>query len=413
MPTFLYRAVDLDSQGLVDGSIDAVDSKEARSALRTRGILPLTLGEVPTETQAESRWLQSLIDILTFRPVKPNDLVLFTQQLATLIESGIPLVEVMGLLEGQTSHPTLKSAISQIRQDMLAGVMFSEALGKHPRVFSPLFRNMANAGEISGSLDILLGRLSEMLDKNLEIERKVKSALTYPVVVLVVLFSVVTLLMIVVVPTFEQMYGKAGQGLPLPTKILLWMSHTLRFSGGWVAAILLGTGYSMRWFSQTNVGKPIFARITLGIPLIGPLVLEQEANTFSRALGTVYGAGVPILSAIENCRKVMRNWVMADLVEKAEQGVRQGSSLAAGLQDSRYFPKILAQMIFIGESSGKLEELMAKAVSFSDKDVDYKIKQMTTMMEPMLTVLIGLIVMFIALALYLPMFDLPRLMMKG
>lgn len=413
MPTFLYRAVDLEAQGLVDGTVDAIDFKEARSALRTRGILPLSLGEVAPEAKAESRWLQSLMDILTFRPVKPNDLVLFTQQLSTLLEAGIPLVEVMGLLEGQTNHPTLKSAILEIRKDMLAGLMFSEALAKHPRVFSPLFRHMAHAGEISGSIDVLLARLSEMLEKNLEIERKVKAALTYPVVVLVVLFSVVTLLMIVVVPTFEAMYGKAGQGLPLPTRILLGMSHTLRFSGGWVAIAVIGGGYGLRWFSQTAVGRPIFARILLAIPLIGPLVLEQEANTFSRALGTVYGAGVPILAAIENCRMIMRNWAMADLLEKAELGVRQGSPLAAGLQDSRYFPKILAQMIFIGESSGKLEELMSKAVAFSDKDIEYKIKQMTTMMEPILTVLIGAIVMFIALALYLPMFDLPKLLMKG
>lgn len=405
MPAFQYRAVDLESQQALEGTLDATDERSARATLRMRGMLPL-LVESRLEEAGPSPVLNALVEALTFRPVKPSDLVIFLQQLATLIDAGLPIVEIMVLLEEQTNQPTLRSAIVGIRKDILGGEMLSEAMGKHPRIFPGMLINLTAAGELSGSLPVMLNRLAEMLDKNLEIERKVKAALTYPALVCVTVFGVVLLMMLFVVPTFQGLYSKAGADLPLPTQVLLWLSDTLRASFGWLS---LGAVFSMvayRWYRQTPQGRPVVDRFWLKVPIIGPVLLAQGANSFTRAFGTVYGAGVPIVQALETCRKVVTNEAIGEVLDEAAEAVRTGSTLGSRLANTPYFPRLLAQMIAVGESSGKLEQMSGRAVAFSDKEIDYKIKQMTNMLEPLVTIVIGLVVMGIALSMYLPLFDL-------
>ncbi|MBO9539993.1 type II secretion system F family protein [bacterium] len=409
MPTYLYRAVDLESQKQVEGSIEAQDDREARGALRSRGILPLHMAPLEGEAPAPA-WLTRVVEIATYRPVKGGELSIFIQQLAALIDAGLPIVEVMVILEDQVSNPTLRAAIAEIRKDLLGGTMLSEALARHPRVFSPLFVNLAQAGEVSGALSIMLSRLAETTEKNLEIERKVRSALTYPAILAVTLCLVVGVMMAFVVPTFETMYQKAHNQLPIPTQILLGISHGLREHGGMVLLFVVFVGMAYTWFSRTEVGRLLVDRLWLRLPVIGQLMVEQSANTFTRAFATVYGAGIPIIGALDNCRRIVRNQAIHDVLAQAEEGVKAGNSLSSGLIGTPYFPRVLAQMIAVGESSGRIEELAAKGVSFSDREIDFKIKQLTAMMEPAMTIVMGLIVGFIALALYLPMFDLPSLL---
>ncbi|MNX89091.1 putative type II secretion system protein F [compost metagenome] len=409
MPTYLYRAVDLESQKQVEGSIEAQDDREARGALRSRGILPLHMAPLESESPGPG-WLMRIVEVATFRPVKAGELSIFIQQLAALIDAGLPIVEVMVILEDQVSNPTLRAAIAEIRKDLLGGTMLSEALARHPRVFSPLFVSLAQAGEVSGALSVMLARLAETTEKNLEIERKVRAALTYPAILAVTLCMVVGVMMAFVVPTFERLYQKAHNQLPLPTQVLLGISHGLRDHGGLFLLLVAFVGVAFSWFRRTEVGRLVLDRLWLRLPVIGKLVVEQSANTFTRAFATVYGAGIPIVGALENCRRIVRNRAIHDVLAQAEEGVKAGNNLASGLIGTPYFPRVLAQMIAVGESSGRIEELATKGVSFSDKEIDFKIKQLTAMMEPAMTVVMGLIVGFIALALYLPMFDLPSLL---
>ncbi len=412
MPSFIYRAVDLDSQRQVDGLIEAIDDRAARTQLRARGLLPLTIAPVTTEAEINPR-LQALIEALTFYPVKIKDLSIFTQQLAALVEASIPLIDAMHLLEEQASNPSIRAALGEIRKDLFGGMSLSEALARHRRIFNPLFINLVQAGEMSGSLDTMLLRLADMIEASAELERKVKAALTYPALLAVTLTAVIMVIMVYVVPGFQSIYDKTGSALPLPTQVLLGISNFVRSGivGILVGALGLFGGYHA--YRRSEAGQPVIDTLWLRAPLFGRLILEQQANTFARAFGTVYGAGVPIVTALESCRKLVTNWAVGRQIEIALDGVRLGRTLTAGLANSERFPKILAQMMAVGESSGRLEEMCMKAVSFSDKELNHRIQQMTLMLEPLLTIVMGLIVAGIALALYLPMFDLPSLLIKG
>jgi type IV pilus assembly protein PilC len=412
MPSYLYRAVDLDSRRQVDGLIEADDERAARTQLRARGVLPLAVSPIATDSDTDPR-LQALIETLTFHPVKIKDLAIFTQQLAALVEAGIPLIDAMHLLEEQVSNPSIRKALAVIRKDLFGGISLSEALTRHPRIFNPLFINLVQAGELSGSLDTMLVRLASMIEASAELERKVKGALTYPGLLAATLSVVIMVIMIYVVPGFQGIYAKTGSALPLPTQVLLGISDVIRstYVGLLVGAAGLYAAYQV--YRRSEAGRPVVDSLWLRVPLFGRLILEQQANTFARAFGTVYGAGVPIVPALESCRKLITNWAIGHQIDLALDGVRLGRPLTAGLSNSERFPKILAQMMAIGESSGRLEEMCQKAVAFSDKELNHRIQQMTAMLEPLLTIVMGLIVAGIALALYLPMFDLPSLLIKG
>jgi type II secretory pathway component PulF len=413
MPVYLYRAVDLERRQAVEGTIEAEDDREARAALRARGVMPLAVEGQAVEAEAQADPLRDALQALTFRPVPPLELAVFARQLASMLDAGMPLVQGIELLEGQTSSPTLREALAAVRHDLLGGHMLSDAVARHPKVFPPMMIQLTRVGELSGELGLMYGRFGDMLENELEIRRKVRGALTYPALVLVVLGGVVAVLLGFVVPTFAGLFAKASADLPLATKGLIALSAAIRV--GWpffVLAALVG-GLAYRWWRRTPQGRPIVDRLWLRLPVIGPLLRDQAANTFARAFGTMYGAGVPVVPALASCRELIENAVMADLVAKAEAEVAAGNPLAEQLQGSPYFPPILAHMLAIGEATGRLEDMTARAVGFSDREIDHKVRQMTTLLEPLLTLLIGAIVMFVALALYLPLFDLPKIMSRG
>lgn len=410
MPTFRFRAVDLASHQEIEGALEAPDEGEARQSVRARGALPLAIASVGLDPEGSP--LARLLARLTKRSLGREELVLFVRQLAALLEAGMPIVESLRLLERQATGATLRAAIGAIREDLLAGQLISEALANRGDVFPPLMLHLARAGEVSGELELMLGRLADMLEQELEIERKVRDALIYPAVVMVALAAVVLVLLVVVVPAIGEVFGRVGAALPLPTRVLLALGHGLRDGAVWVAMAVVTVAFGYRWFRQTPIGRPIVDRAWLHLPIFGPLILEQQANTFTRAFGTVYGAGVPVVKALEACRDLVTNRAIADVLSQAQRGVEAGRPLAETLEASPYFPPVLAQMIAIGEASGRLEELTAKAVAFSDRELDHRVKRLTTLIEPAMTVVLGLTVGFIALALYLPLFDLPRMLMK-
>lgn len=322
----------------------------------------------------------------------------------------MPIVEALTLLEEQTASATLREALVGVRRDLLGGHMLSEAVARRPKVFPPLMIHLTHVGELSGELSVMYTRLAEMIEKDVELGRKVRGAMAYPTLVLLVLGGVVGVLLGFVVPTFAGLFAKTQAALPWSTQLLIGMSAVLRAAGGWLVLLGLAAYAGYRWYRGTPAGRLVVDRLWLAVPIVGPLLRDQAANTFARAFGTVYGAGVPIVPALAACRELIANAAMADLVARAEAEVTAGHPLAAQLQGSPLFPRVLAHMIAIGEASGRLEELTARAVLFSDREIEHKIRQMTALLEPVLTLVIGLVVMFVALALYLPLFDLPKVM---
>lgn len=411
MPTFRFRAVDLVSRREFEGALEAADADRARQTVRDRGALPLLVENAARDPERDP--LAAFLARLTRRSISREALVVFVRQLAALLEAGMPIVESLRLLERQAGSSTLAETIAAVRDDVLAGQMLSEALANRGDTFPPLMLRLAHAGEISGELDLMFRRVADMLEQELETRRKVRDALTYPAVVSVVLGVVILILLTVVVPALGTVFGKAGAMLPLPTRALLALGMLVHDRGPLLASLLVVSVVGYRWFRRTPYGRPIVDRAWLRVPAIGPLLIESQANTFARAFGTVYGAGVPIVQALASCRDLVTNSAIADLLARAQRDVEAGRPLADSLTTSPYFPPVLGHMIAIGEASGRLEELTAKAVTFSDREIDHRIKRMTTLIEPVMTIILGLTVGFVALALYLPLFDMPKMMIRS
>lgn len=413
MPVFLYKAVDIERKQAIEGTLEAADDREARAALRARGIMPLTMTTAQPAAEAEAAPLRRLLAALTHRPVPPIEIAVFARQLGAMLEAGMPVVQAIEMLEPQTASATLRDALVEVRHDLLGGHMLGDALARRPRVFPPLMIHLTRVGELSGNLADMYQRLADMVEKDVDLSRKIKAALSYPALVLLVLGGVLLVLLGFVVPTFSTLFARGHAVLPLPTQLLMGMSAIGQAAGAQLLALLALAVVGYRWWRRTPAGKPIADRLWLHVPIFGPLLRDQAANTFARAFGTVYGAGVPVVPALAACRELIDNAVVADLIVRAEAEVAAGHALADQLQGSPYFPPILAHMIAIGEASGRLEDLTARAVSFSDREIEHKIRQLTSLLEPVLTLVIGGVVLFVALALYLPLFDLPKLMTKG
>lgn len=412
MPTFLYRAFDVTTRNALEGAVDAESIKLARALLRSRGFIPVFLHPFEEAQLAKSPWYQRFVQVMTYRPVKPQELLQFTQQLSSLLAAAIPLIEALTILNDQISNPTLRATVEQVRKDLLSGQGFSESLGKHPRVFSPLYVNLALAGEVSGRLDVMMERLSGILESSLETHQKIVGAMTYPVLVLIALLGIVVLLLTFVVPIFVQLYrGKAS--LPLPTLILIAVSNDLRAHFLLYALSLVFAGVAFSFFRKTPFGKPIVDRAILAVPLFGEILKAQMVNRFVRAFATVFGAGVTITNSLAACRQLVPNAVIDAVLEKAAENIQNGRTFSEPLVESKDFPRVVAQMIAVGEASGNLETMMDNAAKFSAREIDYKIKNLTTAIEPIMTIVIGIVVLGIALALYLPLFDLSKIMMKG
>lgn len=412
MPTYLYRAYELTTRGASEGAVEADDARSARTMLRARGFIPLSLDPVEERAIERHHWYQNLIAALTYRKVKIAELLQFTQQLSSLLKAGLPLIESLAILDEQVSNPTLQEALEAVRKDLLSGVGFSDALAKHPKVFNALYTSLVQAGEISGTLDTMMDRLAQILEANLELQRKIVSALTYPALVLTTLLGIVTLMLVFVVPIFAKLYEGKAQ-LPLPTLALMALSNNMRTHGllyfVFLALIVIG----IRLWYRTPSGKYLLDHAVLKFPVLGTLVRDQMVNRFVKAFGTVFGAGVTIPNALASCRQLIPNVVLDEVLDHAAESIRNGQSLSKPLLESPEFPRIIAQMIAVGEASGNLEAMMENAAEFSRREIEHRIRRLTTMMEPILTVVIGVVVLIIALALYLPLFDLSKVMMKG
>jgi type IV pilus assembly protein PilC len=402
MPVFNYKARDAAGK-LLSGKLDAPNHSIVADKLRQMGYFVVSI--------KEERVQQSALDADIFEKfarVGSRDLVIFNNQLATMIGSGLTLVTSLNVLSQQVENKKLQEIIIKVRDDVESGISFSAALEKHPKVFSTLFVNMINAGETGGALEEILRRLALFAEQSEEISMNVKTALTYPVLIVLVTVGVVLFLVMGVFPKFEVLFKSMDVALPLPTQILLTISHWLREKWFFILAALVSLIVFFFRYGKTPAGKYNIDLLILRIPVFGTIIKKAAISRFSRTLGTLINSGVPILQSLRIVETTVGNTAIAKIVNIVADNVNRGESMASPLRDNKIFPPMVGHMVSIGEESGTLDTILNKIADFYDSEVDSTVKRLSSIIEPVLLVFIGGIVGMIALSLFLPMFDLVK-----
>jgi type IV pilus assembly protein PilC len=384
-------------QGTIQkGEISANNKEEVIALLRRQNIMPVTVSAKPRE-----------IKISFGAPkVTDKDIVIFTRQLATMIDAGLPLVQCLEILGSQTENKTLSKTIIQVRTDVESGATFADALKKHPKVFDNLYVNMVAAGEAGGILDTILARLAAYMEKFAKIKRQIKSAMIYPSVILFVAVAVVALLLVVVVPMLAAMFKEAGQALPLPTRIVITASDFLKGWGGVISLVaIVGFIVGVIQWRKTENGLRTTDRIAMNLPAAGMLITKVSVAKFTRTLGTLLTSGVPILEGLIIVARTAGNKIVEEAILTTRQSVSEGKTLAEPLTKAKVFPPMVTQMIAVGEATGALDNMLNKIADFYDDEVDSAVAALTSLLEPMLMIFLGTTVGFVIVAMYMPIFQ--------
>jgi len=402
MPTFNYKARDATGKPIT-GTLDAPHRGIVADKLRAMSYFVISIEEEKKQ--------QTVLDVDIFEKmakVRSRDLVIFNNQLATMIGSGLTLVTSLSVLTQQIENKKLQEVIIKVRDDVEAGASFSTALAKHPQVFSGLFVNMINAGETGGALDEILRRLAIFAEQSDEIRSNVKTAMTYPVLIITVALGVVLFLVMGVFPKFEMLFKSMNVELPLPTQMLLNISHWLRAQWPFILGGFIGFLILFFRYRKTAVGKYNLDLLVLKIPILGPIVKKAAISRFSRTLGTLISSGVPILQSLRIVETTVGNAAIAKIVANVASNVNRGESMANPLRDNKILPPMVGHMVSVGEESGTLDTILNKIADFYDSEVASMVKRLSAIIEPILLVFIGGVVGLIALSLFLPMFDLVK-----
>ena len=402
MAVYAYKGIDARGKA-VKGIRDADSAKAARAVLRRDGILATDILEQSDATRKASRD----IDFgRLFRRVSPMDVAVATRQLSVLLRSGVPLVEALNALIEQLDQPELKTAFTDTRNQVNEGSTLADALKAHPKIFLTLYVNMVAAGEASGTLEEVLGRLAEFLDDQTRLQSKVRGALAYPVVMAVVVVLILFLMMSVVVPKVTAIFENFNQTLPWYTSLLIWVSDI--FSNyWWLLAALMGGGiYGFRRWKATEEGRKKWDLFLLEVPLFGPLLIMVAVSRFARTLATLLASGVPVLTAMDITRNVLGNTELMRVVEDARASVREGEGIAKPLRQAGRFPPMVTHMIAVGERTGQLEEMLIHVADAYDQQVEVRVGAVTSILEPLLIVVMGAVVGGIAFAILMPLLQL-------
>lgn len=398
MPTFVYTGKTGTGEA-AKGEIQAQNLAQATAALKRQQILPATINE-------KKGFALNDIKIPGIgAKVKTKDLVVFSRQFATMIDAGLPLVQCLEILASQQENPEFKKVLLDVKGAVEGGSTFADALRKHPKVFDELYVNLIAAGEVGGILDTILNRLSGFLEKSEKLKGKVKGALTYPTVVIIIALLVVTGLLIWVVPIFEDMFKDFGQALPAPTQIVVNMSKFLQSSWYVIIIVIVGVGIALNRTYKTHRGKRVMDGIFLRVPVFGDLIRKTAVARFTRTLGTMLSSGVPILEGLEIVAKTAGNVVIEESIMKARVSLSQGKTLAEPLIETKVFPGMVTQMIAVGESTGALDAMLTKIADFYEDEVDAAVDALTSLIEPLLMAFLGIVVGGLVIALYLPIFQ--------
>ena len=396
MPVYIWKA--RTRQGTIKkGELEAQSDQAVMGQLRAQMLMPVSVKKKPKEISEYLPFLKPRIRI--------KDLVVFTRQFATMIDAGLPLVQCLEILGDQNENATFKEVIRSVKTDVEQGSSFADALRKHPKPFDDLYVNLVHAGEVGGILDTILNRLAVYLEKAEALRRKVKGAMVYPSVVLVVAVAVVVLMLVKVIPTFEQMFLDFGGQLPGPTQAVINLSHWMQ-EWLWLMGLMLAAGAVA--FVQARKRSPKFRRATdaalLKAPILGPVLRKVAVARFSRTLGTMIASGVPILDALDIVARTAGNMVIEEALRDVKAAISEGKTIAEPLSESDVFPGMVVQMIAVGEETGAMETMLSKIADFYDEEVDAAVEALTAMLEPAMMVVLGGTVGGLLIAMYLPIF---------
>ncbi|MFT5686807.1 MAG: type IV pilus assembly protein PilC [Myxococcota bacterium] len=398
MPKFAYEGRTAGGE-VKKGKIDASDQNAARAQLRKMNINPTKL------KAAGGGDIKIPMPAFLKPKVTTKDLVLFTRQFATMIDSGLPLVQCLDIQAKQAANPTFREELSSIKESVESGTTFADALKRFPSTFDDLYRNMIAAGEVGGILDTILNRLAVYLEKADKLKRQIKGALMYPLITVLVSIAVVSILLLKVVPTFEVMFADFGGTLPAPTQFVIDLSNWLQanFLVIVVAAVALIFGF--RFMYNNKRGRLIIDRVSLKLPVFGDLLTKVAVARFCRTLGTMISSGVPILEALDICGRTAGNKVIENAIGKVRESISEGRSISEPLLETGVFPEMVCQMINVGEATGALDVMLNKVADFYEDEVDQSVETLTSMLEPMVMVFLGVIIGGLVIAMYMPIFS--------
>ncbi len=386
--------------GSTQGEVEAPDRNAAVAILRGKGVLTTAIKEKPAGAVKEKK---------IGGKVKDREMAIFTRQFSTMIDAGLPLVQCLNILAEQSESKNLRDVTTRIARDVEAGSSLADAFGKHPRTFDDLFTNMIEVGESGGILDVVLQRLSVYIEKAAALRRKVKAAMIYPLTIVSVALIVVIFMLTFVIPTFASMFKNLGADLPLPTKIVLWLSN---FVQSYILLILAGLAagiYALRRYYRTEAGQMVIDALLLKLPVFGVLIRKVAVARFTRTLGTLISSGVPILEGLRITARTAGNKVVEKAVLTTRAVVTAGGTITEPLKTSTVFPPMVIQMINVGEQTGALDAMLGKIADFYDDEVDTAVGALTALLEPLMIVFLGVVIGGLVVAMYLPIFRLVTL----
>ena len=395
METYVWSGRTRDGQRQ-KGELAAKSKDEVISIMRKQNIMV---------TSVAARAKKLSINLPFLKPkASDKDIAIFTRQFATMIDAGLPLVQCLDILSKQADNKAFAAVINEIRQDVEAGSTYADSLKKHPTVFGDLYANMVAAGELGGILDTILNRLSKYIEKNIKLKRQVKAALFYPSTIVAVAFIVIIVLLVYVIPIFAKMFTDFGGTLPAPTRMVIGASDFMRSNIliiiGIMAAVIIGA----RKYYKTQNGRLVIDSIVLRMPVFGMLARKIAVAKFTRTLGTLISSGVPILDGLDIVAKTSGNKVVEKAIYATRQSISEGKTLSEPLEASKVFPPMVVQMIGVGETTGALDAMLSKIADFYDDEVDSTVGILTSLLEPILMIFLGIVIGFIVVAMYLPIF---------
>jgi type IV pilus assembly protein PilC len=400
MPKFSWEAKSK-SGAVQKGVMEGASVAQVESQLRRYGFSGFTIKE-----QGKGLNLQIKFPGTGSPKIQTKDLVVFTRQFATMIDSGLPLVQCLDILSGQQENKTFKDILVSVKESVESGSTFADALAKHPKAFDQLYVNLVAAGEVGGILDTILGRLAAYIEKAMKLKKQVKGAMVYPLTIMSIAVVVVGVILIFVIPTFAKMFADFGGDLPAPTKFVIALSNFIIKYILVIIGAIVGLKWAIGKYYASANGRKVIDRLALQAPIIGPLVRKVSVAKFTRTLGTMISSGVPIMDGLEIVAKTAGNKIVEEAIYKVRTSISEGKTIAEPLADSGVFPAMVVSMISVGEATGAMDTMLNKIADFYDDEVDDAVGAMTSMMEPLLMVFLGTTVGGLVIAMYLPIFKL-------
>ena len=384
------------------GEMEAPSRDAVLVRLRSQRIQP-----IPAKVKEKGKGLDRELSLPGFGDsIKQRDVVIFTRQLATMIDAGLPIVQCLEILATQSPNKKLRNVIRQTKDEVEAGSTFTDALRKHPKQFNDLFVNMVAAGEVGGILDGILHRLASYMEKAMKLKSKIKGAMIYPATIVTVAVGVTAVLLIFVIPVFAELFSSFGQALPAPTQFVINLSAFTIAYYPFIGAVLLATGVASRQFYRTESGRLAFDGAFLQLPIFGDLIRKSAVARFTRTLSTLVSSGVPILDALAITARTAGNKVVERAVLATRVSISEGRTIAEPLMQSKVFPPMVCQMISVGETTGALDAMLQKIAEFYEEEVDNAVANLTSLMEPLVIVFLGVVIGGLVIAMYLPIFKL-------